>query len=495
MFQTMNKFSRFILLGILSAMPMFSQPLMAKETQDAPASNKIHAVSDLAHEFSFYADGRFHTQYLEGHQMVTNWGTLKKFDASAANLFIFLGCDPNLSYTKDDLAYIDKFLGTGGAVLIMGTQGSKGQNALAQYYGATFAGNAAPPLKATEKLGSTPEIEGNPGSYLELKNPAEWTVLIQDANGQPVMAQRKKGKGVVLVGSRTLAGQQPDAKDNINSSWLPGVLEKAVAGKKIPSGKTLQGNGVTKLGNTKKVGNTVYHYSDYLAPYFDAMVAIDKKCRPLIEKRMGVPLSEGMAGQVGLLATGGGGFSAGGAIGLAVFWEDFPKKEDGMIEFLTHESTHSWVLPYPEVWNEPIATYVGNLVMCDAGHKEEGMRRIESTIKRGLNVDPTMKLYDIQGKSANTATPDLEGGQANDMHWGKSFWIFEELRKQNPEFLAKYFQAKRKYATPGIQYDMDNTVAIISQALGKDMFPWFTEHGMPVSWDKVTVKVTVQSKK
>ena len=39
-----------------------------------------------------------------------------------------------------------------------------------------------------------------------------------------------------------------------------------------------------------------------------------------------------------------------------------------MIEFITHESVHSWVLPFPEVWNEPIATYVGNLVMIDMGH-------------------------------------------------------------------------------------------------------------------------------
>ena len=30
------------------------------------------------------------------------------------------------------------------------------------------------------------------------------------------------------------------------------------------------------------------------------------------------------------------------------------------------------------------------------------------------------------------------------------------------------------------RYNMDDTVAVISIALGKDMFPWFNEHGMPV---------------
>ena len=69
-----------------------------------------------------------------------------------------------------------------------------------------------------------------------------------------------------------------------------------------------------------------------------------------------------------------------------------------MIEFITHESVHSWVLPFPEIWNEPIATYVGNLVMIDMGHEEEALRRIEATIRRASRIDPTMKLYDLRGK-------------------------------------------------------------------------------------------------
>ncbi len=39
-----------------------------------------------------------------------------------------------------------------------------------------------------------------------------------------------------------------------------------------------------------------------------------------------------------------------------------------MIELITHETVHSWVLPFNEIWNEPIATYVGNLVMMDMGY-------------------------------------------------------------------------------------------------------------------------------
>jgi len=34
-----------------------------------------------------------------------------------------------------------------------------------------------------------------------------------------------------------------------------------------------------------------------------------------------------------------------------------------LVDFITHMSAHPWRLPFPEVWNEPGATYAGNSVM------------------------------------------------------------------------------------------------------------------------------------
>ncbi|MGV8829360.1 MAG: hypothetical protein ACWA6U_13705 [Breznakibacter sp.] len=39
--------------------------------------------------------------------------------------------------------------------------------------------------------------------------------------------------------------------------------------------------------------------------------------------------------------------------------------------------------------------------------------------------------------------------KVNDLHWGKTFWIFEQLRKENPDLLALYFKAKRQFALSG----------------------------------------------
>jgi hypothetical protein len=57
-----------------------------------------------------------------------------------------------------------------------------------------------------------------------------------------------------------------------------------------------------------------------------------------------------------------------------------------MIGFITHEATHSRALPFPEIWNEPIATYVGNLVMIDMGYAAEGQRRIKDVIARAAKI-------------------------------------------------------------------------------------------------------------
>ncbi len=439
----------------------------------------VHAVSDLGHQFTFYADGRFHRQYLPNQPIAMSWGSLFNFDLSNANLLILLGCDPHLEYVRQDIEVINQFLQQGGGVVLLGSARDESQNDLAREFGCSFSKGAQKPL-ATVCDVVTGEIEGG-GDTLELQDQKLWRVLVVDAQDRPVLASRSVGKGTLLVGARGLAGHNPNASDNINASWWQPLLIEVASGKAVDRGKPFRSRGIGELEYSERLGSITLRYNDYLKPYASSMADIYMRCRPVIEKRMGVPLSDGMASEIGLLATGGGGFSSGRTLGLAVFWGGFPDREDSMIEFITHESVHSWVLPFPEIWNEPIATYVGNLVMIDMGHEEEALRRIESTIRRASRIDPTMKTYDLQGKGP-AGVRELDRGEANNIHWGKTYWILEQLRQENPRVLAQYFQAKRRLATPDKikQYDENATVALLSIAMGRDLFPWFKEHGIDV---------------
>ncbi len=464
-----------IILSIAAATVNAAEKL---DTKKQPP--RIHAVSDIGHQFTFYADGRFHTQYLPGQPRAMSWGALYNYDFSNANMLILPGCESRLRYLSKDLKTIREFLRDGGGVVLLSHGGDNPQNKLSARLGVTFKGNAKKPFRSvSEEI--TGEIQGN-AQWMEIKFAQNWQVLIVDADKKPILARKKAGKGTLLIGARGLAGHRPDAKDDINAQWWKPLLVKTAQGKKIDPKQPFRSRGLTQLEYVEELGSIKLYYSEYLKPYAQAMADIYQRTKPVMRKRLGVPLSDGMAAGIGLLATGGGGFSSGRMLGLAVFWGGFPEREDGMIEFITHETVHSWVLPFGEIWNEPIATYVGDLVMADMGYEEEGIRRINACIDRAKRIDPTMKLYDISGNSLKDIEP-LTGSRKNDMHWGKTFWILEQLRKQNPDFLADYFIAKRKLAKPGVikKYDANATVAVVSIAMGKDMFPWFKEYGFDVN--------------
>ncbi len=100
---------------------------------------RVHGIADLSHEFSFYADGRFRSQYLPDQVVLSNWGNLYDLDTENINLIALLGCDGNVRYNARDVAFLKKFLRQGGCVLIAGNAGTKGQNLLLS--------NSAPGLK------------------------------------------------------------------------------------------------------------------------------------------------------------------------------------------------------------------------------------------------------------------------------------------------------------------------------------------------------------
>lgn len=485
-------FSRFLapILVCSSAASVMAEP-SATTTASSP---ELSVVVDLTHGYSFYTGfGTFLGHYMKsGQNGVNNWRSFNKLDLKNANVFVLPACDEKVPYTDKDKSVMKQFVEDGGAVVILGAPNSTQQNAMAGEFGVQFAAAGKSPLSFTANSPVKGDIESEKAFTLTFTEPTEWVTLMADAEGKPVLAEKKQGKGKVLAASTTLAGSRKDKKDgSINDKWMNPLFVHLGAGKKVDLSQKVDGGGLVDTDNSRRQGSLVYHWSDYLDNSAQAMMKMDSRCRPTIQKYMGVPLSPGMSGEVGLLATGAGGYSNGKHIGLAVFWGGFPEREDSMIEFVTHENVHSWVLPHAEpYWNEPIATYVGDLVMGAEGHPEEAEKRIKNTIEQAKKIDPTMKIYNLDGKGSEGARV-LDSGEARAINWGKSTWVFEEMRKIDPMFNAKYFQAKRKYVPAELpkRYSLDDAVAVMSIAAGKDLFPWFCEHGMPVDRKNVQFKV------
>ena len=218
--------------GILLWGICMSLGLASAWSQEQPV---VHGIVDLGHEFTFYADGRFHRQYLPGQPYASSWDALFNYDLSNANLLILLGCDSHLKYEPKDVATIKQFLEQGGGVVLLGAARDKGQNELAHMFGCSYATAAQQPLAAAAEPVSG-QIAGR-GDTLALQRASAWQVLVRDARDQPVLARRRIGKGWLLVGARGLAGNRPDASDDINASWWRPLLVSLAAGKPVDDSK------------------------------------------------------------------------------------------------------------------------------------------------------------------------------------------------------------------------------------------------------------------
>ena len=436
----------------------------------------IHSVCDISQEFTFYLDGRFARQYLAGRGTdARNWGSLAKLDLDNTNLLVLTGGDRRIPYVKEAMEQIEGYLRGGGAALLMadGAEPMPPGAALAERFGArrttrradrelthtrVFAGM----VKATEP----PELVFRGGTALELDR--SWAPLLEDGDGRPVLALRPVGAGHLLLGSRGLFGQRPDASDPINAEWVTPLLLKLTAYKAVDPKRPHRS---TWAEHEEAVGPLTLEYHDGTAPFARAIVDEYLAVRPHLVAITGVEPSPGMIKRLLILPTGGGGFSSGQRIAIGAWWGDYPEKRYPMVELIAHEAGHSWVLPYAEpLWNEPIATYLGIQV-----GKRLGMPEAQQTLDRQLERG---RVHDPDYASADP----LAEGAPRDLVWGKSYFVFEELeRLHGPDALAKYFRTKREVLEPGREgYRFDDLVAVWSLAVGEDLFPWFQEHGFGV---------------
>ncbi len=471
-----------IILAVL--MCMGPTALLGKSSSDS-RSDRIHCVTDISHEFTFYFDGRFGKNYVAPNGVdVRNWGTLHKYDLRYANLLILQSSASPCPYLPEDIKAVEKFLHAGGGVVVLGDYARFRQekeyrlNALARHFGAEFVNESAQkPLRGFSILKKETIACYSPRIFKLLK-PSDWLVLVKDGKGRVLMARRSVGKGQLLISSRSLCGHKPDASDPINELWWKPLLKRIAAHKAVdpkrrpkhqmPENKTLR-------------ERLPIQYSDYLKSYADAIYDMYDQCFSIIQKVMGVPPSKGMLTNLILLPTGGGGFSSGSSIGLAAWWGGFPEKRYGMVELISHESTHSWVHPFTEpMWNEGIATYVGILVGRRMGLKNDADSTLQGWIKGARKYDKDMSKYDLaHGKDV----PHV-------VRMAKPMWIFEQLAKEKPDIVARYFQTKRKLATPDklSKYTADDSVAVLSIAMGRDLFPWFQSLGITVDRNQAKIE-------
>lgn len=442
----------------------------------------IHCVSDISHEFTFYMDGRFSRQYLQpGDVDVRNWGTLHKQDLTNVNLLVLSSGDTRVPYSKATVEHIKRYVADGGGLLLMSSaQGLPESRTLplqsvGDVFGVTWERNAAQPPIQIVPIGGPKTLEFAGGGTLSTRG--AWTTLATDSAGKTVLAQRMFGRGKVLAASRGLFGSRPDAGDPINQAWMRTLLRELARGKEVDASRPPKGN-FAEL--SKQVGPLTLEFTEGTQQFADSIAKEYSVVKPLLTEITGVDPAPGMITRMLMLPTGGGGFSSGERIAIGAWWGDYPNRRYPMIELISHEAGHSWVLPHAEpVWNEPIATYLGILVGRRLGMKEAD-ETLQRTIEGAKRDDPGLDKVDIG-----------QPGAPGNVVWGKAFFLFEELeRLHGPGSMAKYFRAKRRLVPASRRgYSLDDCVAVWSVAVDKDLFPWFRSLGIQVDRSKTDLAI------
>ncbi len=425
-----------------------------------PMPPRVHSVCDLSQSFSFYMDGRFHAQYLkEFGRDARNWGSLEKLDLANVNLLVLSEGDPRLPYSAAAVEHVAAFAQGGGTVLLMadGADPMPPGALVATAFGAQLSAVRARPPLSNALADGAPAFRG--GSVLTLDE--HWIPLVRDAEDLPVLARRNWGSGRVLLGSRGLFGQNPDASDPINAAWITPLLEECAAAKPIDPRLPHR---TTWAELTQEIGPLTLEYQLGTAPFAARIAEEYLIIRPHLVAITGVEPAPGMIKRLLILPTGGGGFSSGERIAIGAWWGNYPEQRYPMVELIGHEAGHSWVLPHPEpLWNEPIATWLG----IQVGRRMQ-MPEAEATLARQITQ---ARALDPEFDALDPLAPDA----ARDLVWGKSFYVFEELeRRHGPDAMAKYFRAKRALVDASRpRYSMDDCVAVWCAATGTDLFPWF----------------------
>ena len=206
----------------------------------AAKSGRIHCVTDISHEFTFYFDGRFGRNYVGQNGVdVRNWGTLHKYDFGNINLLVLQSGASPCAYLREDIKAIRKFLQQGGGVIILGDHARFRQeksyrlNALVKVFGAKFVDERAEKPLTGSSILEKEKIESYSPKVINLEKRSDWEILVKDAKGRTIMARRRIGKGQLIVTSRALSGHKPDASDPINQNWLKPLLKEISGGKPV----------------------------------------------------------------------------------------------------------------------------------------------------------------------------------------------------------------------------------------------------------------------
>lgn len=481
------------------------------------AAGPINVLFDCSHWYKFTnVSTRNYQKYAWSGEEIYSYSSLCTIhgnDVENINVIVVY-LDDNLPYVPEDGPFLKTFVESGGGVWLV-ANGTLGKNprharnprtrdAMTKHLGITFTsdsfnvgkGQTLPIRDSQLKLRSENGFKAN-----GVKAEKDWTVMMQNAGGKPLMLTRSLGKGRVVATTFNpfnlrFADKSRNKADFANAEILKLSVQNLGANRTVTKPKDYKPCGLAASPGyqgerIKNHGSITTYSSEYLQPQVDTMVKSWKtKVKPVLEDMTGYTFDgwlkrRGMDEGVNflLLPVAGSGF-AGNQVGLGVMKPNSETDLSAYYGILGHECFHFLDAPYSEPLNEEsMAIYGGTSAERTLGSDDKLTPRLTKAY-----AHPKIFEYDPVRHRSGAAAKPYAGDKT--LTFGKYLIVMDQLTKAfgGESVRRNYYQLKKfllPYPKQGDKWGPHTSAYLWSIACSADLEPFFRAFNMQIDWNSL----------
>ena len=419
-------------------------------------------------------------------------------------------------YMPEERDAINQFIQNGGGMLLFGEAPDSlldtyPAQVLVSEYGASFSHEETqgPWIVADHPCTKHFPNLKNEISLKAIKIDKQWTPLISSTSGKVVLAARKYGKGyLVLSGDDFLQtrGVKPEETD---IQFLTDLVLWAAQGKKTVAGDRRVpweyggvGGAIYPSNREEIAGVTVFYADNQQDKVLYTIRERTKEVKLLLDRMIPSPPRSADEFYIMPAAGAGGGWAVNVYTPRSASICCNENNTDQLLSIMAHEIAHTMTGPaasdgsangmQPEdgvgLFSEAHAGWFQKKVTAELGIDSPA-----HNLKDLAVIDPTLRELDL------TKIPEGKVYWA----WKKIWFFYEFLEYQFGEsFYANWMHEIHEYCkdkTKLHQLTWQETLITLSNAVGADMFAFFSAYGThiepPTEWDKTPIKSLVREVK
>ena len=448
-------------------------------------------LNDLSHSFLFLWHGPMMNEYLAWHHYLrttTRFESLSSQLVDNYDLVVIPNAHTNVPFLDYETQALVDFVVNGGGLLLVGEkpiwenrplEAISGDiyemNLLANQFGLQFGDIATPPFSIypndiTSGVSTSDLSIDNAGLVENLSG--LHTVLVQDANSNPVVIAKQYGAGrVAIIGDIDFIGNRRNEEFFLQlNDWLSADMIAQNLDTPVPSDADSDNELPIYDGDGRTLA--LMRFTNALAghPNISYMGDIFPQVVKINTDLMGFPHPYSPI-IIDFVTAGGYSYIAGdeSVIGVALL-----TTPEDMIGIAAHEVLGPW--HYPRTIVQPMGEATSMWTSTETMYRLGG--------KYASSAQSTRQWHDNNFRAVDPAGTELDittFPYQQPAQFGKAQWIYDQLRLCiDEDFFSRYFRHLQDNLEVGPALLVNEAIYWLSEANQRNLFPFFTEIGTTV---------------